>query len=294
MENVKEIRKKIESISNTKKITKAMEMISISKIKKIEKKIKENQFYSKIIKKTYNRFLSQKILSNNIFLKEKKKIKTICIICIFTNKGLCGSLNTNLFKKILIFLKKISIKKISFKLMLYGLKSRSFFNHIKKKDLYFFKNSIKNNFKEFKLKKIFNFFSKKYLKKKFDKVYIAYNYFRNKFCFSPKIVQLLPLLKQSYNKKKKYFLGNYIHELELSKIIQYFLKLYSYNKFYKFILSNLACENCSRMISMKKASDSSKKIISELKIFYNKVRQSNITQELNEIISGTSTIISDF
>ncbi|NIH41042.1 MAG: ATP synthase F1 subunit gamma [Buchnera aphidicola (Periphyllus aceris)] len=290
MINKKSIKNKIVSFSGVKKITKAMEMISIIKMKKLEFKKKQIFPYLNILKKITKNliFLSQIKKQKNIFLCKKKKINKVIIIVVLTSKGLCGSLNNNLFKFIFPYLKNFLFKKISYELIIFGKKENNFLNQFKKKIRIYNCNIFKKSFSK-NIFKISNILFKDYKLKIFDKVFIVFNKFVNKIKYKPVFKQLLPI---TMNIKKNFYKNNwdYIYEsnsiLLLEKIFKKYFKITIYNSF----LENLVSEYSSRIISMKNASENSFDLIQELQIIYNKARQDSITQELIEIISGASVI----
>ncbi|WP_343189463.1 ATP synthase F1 subunit gamma [Buchnera aphidicola] len=286
--NIKDINNKIGSILNTKKITKAMEMISITKMRKIELLMKNNRFYIFFMKKIINNFLLSNYNQKNIFLNNNIKMKKIIIIVISTEKGLCGSLNNNLFKKILNKINKYKKKNISSKLFIFGLKGYLFFKNNNCNIIKYINNIQETpNYKEIfpYLKKIFYMYKKFF----FDHIFLANNYFENKIIQIPKIKQILPFKKKKKNIYKN--IKNYLYEPNKKYLLNKIFKKYFITKIYHSFLENSSCEQASRMISMKNATDNSNNMIKNLQVLFNKIRQSNVTQELNEIVSGASAIL---
>ncbi|BGI51251.1 MAG: F0F1 ATP synthase subunit gamma [Buchnera aphidicola (Ceratovacuna japonica)] len=285
----KTIRNKIFSTKNTNKITRTMEMISISKMKKIKKKISNSIPYQIYSKNIINNLMSSSLEFKHLYLTNNKKINKICIIIISTDKGLCGSLNTNLFRKILIEIKKYKDSFIN--LIVMGKKGINFFKN-------YYSNFIIDSFNFSK----FSFFDSslkilktvKYLyeNKKIQKVFLASNKSKNSVIFKPKIFQLLPINNEFENKNfDRKFLWSYIYEPYNTVSLSILFKKYLESTIYCRILENLYCEHASRFFSMKHASENSENIIKNLKLTYNKCRQSNVTKELIEIVSGCSSIL---
>lgn len=287
MIGIKDIQNKIKSINNTQKITKAMEMVSIVKMRKIKKQMNNSRPYFEVINKIIAHMQTGNLEFSHTFFKARK-VKRIGMIVVSTDRGLCGNLNTLLFKKILQLLKKYEQKNIFSDLSIIGLKGLSFFNSISNNIIY----HINNLSKDCKLENFIgsiNALLKLYNSKKIDKLFLAYNKFKSTIIHSPTIVQLLPFLK----KQENIIVNNkwdYIYESDTRLLLTVILNRYIESQVYQSILENLTCEQAARMLAMKKATDNSTDLIKELQISYNKVRQSNITQELTEIISGASVV----
>ncbi|WP_343184044.1 ATP synthase F1 subunit gamma [Buchnera aphidicola (Ceratovacuna keduensis)] len=289
MLSIKEIRNKIFSTKSTNKITKTMEMISISKMKKIKIKMDNSFSYQKSILRVVNNVISSSLYSNNSYLINKDKIDTICIIVVSTNKGLCGSLNSNLFRKILKNMNKYSNKFI--KLIIIGQKGINFFkSHYNN---FIIKNFVLSEFSFFdSVLKILKYVIYLYENKKVQKFFLASNESKGSKNFVPKFFQLLPIYNKSKHKNiyKKFF-WNYIYEPDNEILLNILFKKYLESTIYCNILENLYCEHVSRFFSMKQAYDNSENIIKNLRLSYNKCRQSNVTKELIEIVSGCSEIL---
>ncbi|XBC37683.1 MAG: ATP synthase F1 subunit gamma [Buchnera aphidicola (Meitanaphis microgallis)] len=287
MSKIKEVRNKINCIKNTQKITKAMEMVSISKMKKAEIKMNSGRPYLKIITNIINSIMHNHTKYYHLYLN-KKVIKQIGIIIISTDQGLCGNLNTMLFKNIVELINFYKNKNIASNLFILGSKGLSFFRSFSGNIVYF-KNNLKNNYTFFKCLDFINASLKSYNIENIDKLFLAYNQFKNTFTRIPLIIKLLPLSKEkiSANNNERW---DYIYESNSHLLLDKLLKKYVKFQIYQAILENYACEQTARMIAMKQATDNSKDLIEQLQTIYNKIRQGNITQELTEIISGATTV----
>ena len=284
----KEIYNKINSINNTKKITKVMEMVAVSKMRKTVQRMQIRRPYSTMIKKIINHLIQGNLEHKHIYL-EKRTVKRIGLIVISTDRGLCGSLNTNLFKKVLIKIKKYSDKNINSDLIIFGLKGLSFFNKYSNNIITSVTNSgDKPSLSDFihAIKIILQL----YRNKSIDKLFLASNEFNNTMVYSPMVNQLLPLLKTDTKKEGLYQRWDYIYEPDSNVLLDFLLNRYVESQIYQGILENIASEQAARMIAMKMATDNSGKIIKELKLIYNKTRQASITRELTEIISGAAAV----
>ncbi|WP_343152763.1 F0F1 ATP synthase subunit gamma [Buchnera aphidicola] len=285
-----EIRYKIESVKNTKKITQAMQMVSFAKMRKSKEKMYASRPYLKTLSQIINNVLESSLEHQHTYFS-KRKVKNIGWIIISTDRGLCGSLNTNLFKKILIQMKKYSNKNISSNICIFGSKAFSFFK--------FFNEKIISKTMNIEEKSIY-IQSIKPIKKMLDeyksggieKLYLAFNLFKNSMFQIPTISQLLPLNFKK-NNSQKISKWDYLYEPDSITLLNTLLERYIEFQVYQAIVENAASEQAARMLAMKTATENSDDYIKELQLLYNKVRQSSITQELTEIISGASSVSSN-
>lgn len=286
---IKEIQDKITSVISTKKITKAMEMVAISKMRKTEERMRLGRPYCEIIKKVIQHVVKGSLEYKHSYL-ENRNTKRIGIIIISTDRGLCGSLNTNLFKQVLLKIKKFMHMNIPCDLILFGLKSLSVFK-LDGISILAQVTNIGENPDFSKLIGSVQIVLEKYQNNEIDKIFIAYNKFHNKMSQHPIINQLLPLSpkKNTLNKEK----WDYLYEPESKLILDTLFNRYIESQVYQSILENIASEQAARMVAMKTATDNSASRIKELQLVYNKVRQANITQELTEIIAGASAVSVD-
>ncbi|WMY96582.1 MAG: F0F1 ATP synthase subunit gamma [Arsenophonus sp.] len=283
----KEIRNKINSIKNTQKITKAMETVAISKMRKIHEHLLANRPYAKTMQHLISHLISANLEYKHPYFKQRD-IKSVGYLVISTDHGLCGSLNANLFKKLLTQTKIYSKKGIKIELVLIGSKAISFFNSINykiisKKSHIEWKSLLKDIIEPTKI------LLKSYQKENIDKLYIVTNKFVNAITQLPSIIQLLPLINEN-NQKNKKKTGDYLYEPDSKTILDIVLFRYIQSQVYNGLLENLASEQAARMIAMKSATDNCGNMMKELLLIYNKCRQSNITKEINEIIAGASAI----
>jgi len=285
MLNKKEIKTKINSIKTVKKITKVMEMIATIKMKKSQKKIKDSTPYIDAANTIISNMKRNNLKFTHPFFV-KKKIKKIGLFILSSDKGLCSGFNSNLFKKSIDFIKKNIKEKIKIQLFLFGKKAIRFFKkNFKKSISIHYKIKTIENLEEYN--QITNPLIKLYKKNKINQIFIAFNKFKNSITYHPTINKLLPLEKK--NRKDKRKKSDYLYEPNSIKILDTVLNHYINIKIYQAYLSNFSSEQSARMLSMKTASDNSNNIIKKLNLNYNKTRQTNITQELTEIISGSSS-----
>ncbi len=286
----KEIQNQITSVISTKKITKAMEMVAISKMRKTEERMRLGRPYSEIIKKVIHHVIKGSLEYKHSYLESRDTIKKVGMIIISTDRGLCGSLNTNLFKQVLLKIREFMLVNVPCNLILFGLKSLSVFKLYGSAILAQITN-IGENPDLSKFIGSIQIILEKYQNREIDKIFIAYNKFHNKMSQYPIVTQLLPLSpdKSILNKEK----WDYLYEPESKLILDILFNRYIESQIYQSILENIASEQAARMVAMKTATDNSSSRIKELQLIYNKVRQASITQELNEIIAGASAVSVD-
>lgn len=290
MTSTKEIRNQILSVINTKKITKAMEMVAVSKMRKTEERMRSGRPYADIIKKVIDHVMHGNLEYKHSYL-EKREIQRVGIIVISTDRGLCGSLNVNLFKQVLFKIQKFAEINIPCDLILFGLKSLSVFKSCGSNILAKVTHLGENPQLE-ELVDSIKIILKAYQYEHIDKIFIAYNKFYNKMLQHPTITQLLPFSKKNI-KNISSNNWDYLYEPESKLILDILFDRYIESQVYQSILENIASEQAARMIAMKTATDNSGNRIKELQLVYNKVRQANITQELTEIVAGASAVAID-
>ncbi|HXK00301.1 MAG TPA: F0F1 ATP synthase subunit gamma [Buchnera sp. (in: enterobacteria)] len=284
----KEIYNKINSIKNTKKITKAMEMVSIAKMRKTSEQMHAGRPYSKMIKKVINHLIQGNLEYHHAYL-ENRIVKRVGFIIVSTDRGLCGSLNANLFKKVLVKMKKYADRNIICDLIIFGLKGSVFFSGLTdnivctvtnigyQPGLSRFIHSIEIILQSYECNAI-------------DKLFLANNQFDNTVFHNPTITQLLPISKANFKEKQLYPVWDYLYEPDSKSLLDRLLNRYVESQIYQGILENIASEQAARMIAMKMATDNGENLIKELQLIYNKTRQASITRELTEIISGASAV----
>lgn len=282
----KEIFIKINNINNTKKLTKVMEMIAASKMYKSQKRmILIRNYYNKIKKIIFN-LLSTDFNYNHNYIFKKNNSKNIGFIIVSTDKGLCGGINSNLFRLFFSKIKKKNIKKKNIYIVTIGNKSFNFLTNLN----YNIISCIKNIGETPILEKIIGpikIILDLYNKNKIDIIYLLYNKYINIIKQKSLIKQILPI-KNNYKKniKKEKYKYNYLFEPNKKKIIDKLMIRYIESIIFQSVIENIASEQSSRMITMNSANNNANNIIKDLKLKFNKTRQFFITNELSEIISG--------
>jgi F-type H+-transporting ATPase subunit gamma len=291
MANTKEIRTKIRSIQNTKKITSAMEMVAASKMKKVQKRMESSRPYSSKIKIAVQHLIKGKLEFKHRYLLDKK-VNNVGFIIVSTDRGLCGGLNANLFKSVLSSIRSFNEKSIKVNVCVVGKKAQAFFNNVQGKIV----GSVTNigdapSSKD--LIGVVKVMLDKYDKNLLDKIYIVYNEFVNTMTQKPIIEQLLPVTSinskdvESHNTTKYW---DYIYEPDAKQLLDVLLTRYLESLVYQAVVENIACEQAARMVAMKSATDNASDFIDSLKLQYNKARQAAITQELSEIVAGAAAV----
>lgn len=284
----REVRNKILSVKNTQKITKAMEMVAASKVRKAQERMSSSYSYSAAIRRLVSHFMQGSPEYKNSYMKSRK-VQRVGYLVISTNRGLCGGLNINLFKQILVEMKRWCDKNVESDLAVIGLKGISFFANyprIVAQQSYTGDNpSMSDLIGSVKV------MLQAYHKSHIDRIYIASNQFENSMSQHPIITQLLPLtVMEDQHKTIQSKSWDYIYESDPRILINTICERYIESQVHHCIMENLASEQAARMIAMKSASDKASDLITDLQLAYNKARQASITQELTEIISGASAV----
>jgi F-type H+-transporting ATPase subunit gamma len=292
MANTKEIRTKIRSIQNTKKITSAMEMVAASKMKKVQRRMQASRPYSSKIKLVVQHLIKGKLEFKHKYLLDRK-VNNVGFIVVSTDRGLCGGLNANLFKSVLSSIRSFNEKSIKVNICVIGKKAQAFFNNVQG-DIVASVTNIGDTPSSKTLIGIVKVMLDKYNKGLLDRIYVVYNEFVNTMTQKPIIEQLLPISCMSSIKgtekhnTSKYW--DYIYEPDAKQLLNRLLTRYLESLVYQAVVENIACEQAARMVAMKSATDNASDFIDSLKLQYNKARQAAITQELSEIVAGAAAV----
>lgn len=288
MPNTQIIRKKIESIQNIQKLTKAMEMISASKMHKAQKLMLISKPYAETILKVIDHIALGKLEYKHPYCITRQ-IQCVGYWIISSDRGLSGGLNTNLFRILLNDLEKWKKLGINIKLSIIGAKAISFFKYLDPNLIVSYVSNLGDNPKLTKLIGSIKIMLKLYCNGQIDQLYLSYNKFINTLSHRPQITQILPISHKHINTLPiKYW--DYLYEPDSQTLLNTLLNRYVESQIYQGVLENLASEQAARMIAMKTAVDNGEILIKDLQLFYNKIRQTKITQELTEIVSGSSMI----
>ncbi|AKZ65740.1 F0F1 ATP synthase subunit gamma [Candidatus Palibaumannia cicadellinicola] len=287
MDGVKEIRNKIISIKNTQKVTKAMEMVAASKMRKSNERMLASRPYVETIRQVICNITLGNLEYQHPYIKERD-IKNIGYFVVSTDRGLAGSININLFKKLLIDIQNWQMKGIEIQLALIGCKAVSFFNLIGTKVVAQI-TGITEVPKLTELIGLVKVMLQAYDEEHLDRIYIVYNTFISTISQVPKILQILPIkIDKKIDLQMKYW--DYIYESDPKKLLEIIISRYIESQIYQSVIENIASEQAARMIAMKAATDNGNSIIQHLQLIYNKARQNSITQEITEIINGAAAV----
>lgn len=288
MAGAKEIRTKIASVKNTQKITKAMEMVATSKMRKTQERMAASRPYSEMIRKVISHIAKGSIGYKHPFLTERD-IKKVGYLVVSTDRGLCGGLNINLFKATLNEFKTWKDKDVSVELGLVGSKGVSFYQNLGlnvRSQI----TGLGDNPEMERIVGAVNEMINAFRDGEVDAVYVAYNRFENTMSQKPVIAQLLPLPKLDDDELDTKGSWDYIYEPNPQVLLDSLLVRYLETQVYQAVVDNLASEQAARMVAMKAATDNAGTLIDELQLVYNKARQASITNELNEIVAGAAAI----
>ena len=282
----KEIKSKIASVKNTQKITSAMEMVAASKMRKAQQGMSASRPYAENIRYVIGHIARGNLEYRHPYMEERA-VKRVGYIVISTDRGLCGGLNTNLFKRVLADAAQWQNKDAEVEFTIIGSKAISFFNSVGVKitaQVSGLGDSPSLTDLVGSVKVMLN----AYDNGEIDKLFIVYNKFVNTMTQEPTIDQLLPLPKSDDEAIKHRW--DYIYEPDAQVLLEKLLVRYVESQVYQGVVENIACEQASRMVSMKAATDNAGDLIDDLQLIYNKARQAAITQELGEIVAGAAAV----
>ena len=285
MAGAKEIRTKVASVQNTQKITSAMQMVAASKMRRAQEKMSQSRPYSQGLRDIINHIASSHSEFRHPFM-EKREVKNVGFIVIATDRGLCGGLNINLFRKVLQKMQEFEKQGIGVKVVLLGSKAAGYFNH-SNIDVMASHSGFGDDPKPEKLVGAIKVMTDAFLNGELDEIYLSCNVFKNTMVQIPNVSQLLPL-EQDQEAAKHHW--DYLYEPEPEAILKVVLDRYVVQMVYQAVLENLASEQAARMVAMKAATDNAEALVNDLQLEYNKARQAGITMELNDIVSGASAV----
>src|SRR5690554_5742395 len=301
MAGIKEIRTKIRSVQNTRKITKAMEMVAASKMRKAQERMRAGRPYATKVREIAAHLMQAHPDYSHPYMIERTDVRAVGIVVVSTDKGLCGGLNTNIMRLVLARLKEFGQKGIRVQATALGNKGAGVLTRIgtnmvsqevqlgDKPNLDRLIGAIKVQIDDF-------------VDGKIDAIYLATNRFVNTMKQEPSFIRLLPLpsgLTDPFQSEgdavdkdapKSNYGWDYIYEPDSKTVIDELLMRYVEGLVYQAVAENMASEQSARMVAMKAASDNAKKVIDDLELVYNKTRQAAITKEISEIVGGAAAV----
>ncbi|MEM7541051.1 MAG: F0F1 ATP synthase subunit gamma [Pseudomonadota bacterium] len=282
----KEIRTKIASVKNTQKITKAMEMVAASKMRKAQDRMRAARPYADKMRNVVAHVANADSEYHHPFFVERE-VKRVGVIVVSTDRGLCGGLNANLFRATLKQFREWEGEGKEIDLAVIGNKAIGFFSRLSV-NLIAQANQLGDAPTLEDLIGPVKLMLDAYDEGRIDRIYLAYSTFVNSMTQSPQLEQLVPLVPEETEEMSHHW--DYIYEPEAQEIVDQLLIRYIESLAYQGVVENIACEQAARMVAMKAASDNAGKLIDELQLIYNKARQAAITQELSEIVGGAAAV----
>ncbi len=286
MAAAKEIRNKIASVKNTQKITKAMEMVAASKMRKAQERMAAARPYADKMRNVVAHMAHANSEYKHPYLLQRD-VKRIGAIVVTTDRGLCGGLNGNLFRQALRQFQKWEGEGKELDLAVIGTKGVGFFSRIGGRVVGQV-SALGDSPQLEQLIGTIKIMLDAYDEGRVDQVFLIYNQFVNRMTQKPSFEQLLPLPPSESDDLKHHW--DYIYEPEAREVMDHLLSRYIESLVYQGVVENIACEQAARMVAMKSASDNAGKLIDELQLIYNKARQAAITQELSEIVAGAAAV----
>ena len=287
MPGTKEIRMKIRSVQNTRKITKAMEMVAASKMRRAQERMRAARPYGEKIRNVAAHISHANPEYRHPFLVSRDSVKRVGLIVITTDKGLCGALNTNLLRQVLNQYKEWQAQGEEVDVCCIGNKGFGFMQRIGA-NIVSHAIQIGDRPQMEKLIGTIKVMLDGYVKDRFDRVLIAYTRFINTMKQEPVIEQLLPVSGEKLGSPDSVW--DYIYEPEAQSVLDQVLTRYIEAIIFQAVAENMASEQSARMVAMKAASDNARNLIDELTLVYNKNRQAGITKELSEIVGGAAAV----
>jgi F-type H+-transporting ATPase subunit gamma len=282
----KEIRSKINSVKNTQKITKAMEMVAASKLRKTQDRMAASRPYAERIRTVIGHLSEANPDYRHPFL-QSRDVKRVGYIVITTDRGLCGSLNVNLFRTLLNDMKSWQQKGVEIDLCVIGAKGLAFFRRLKT-NIVAATSHLGDAPKVADLIGTITAMTDEYEQGTIDQLFLVHNVFENTMTQTPEVRTLLPV--EAIDKSELQEHWDYIYEPDAADLLDNVLMRYIESQVYRAAVENVACEMASKMVAMKAATDNAGKFIDQLQLIYNKARQAAITQEISEIVGGAAAV----
>ncbi|MBN58298.1 MAG: F0F1 ATP synthase subunit gamma [Thalassolituus sp.] len=282
----KEIKEQITSVKSTQKITSAMEKVAVSKMRRAQLRMQQSRPYADKIRDVIGHLANATSEYRHRYLQDRD-VKRVGYIVVSSDRGLCGGLNNNMFKRLAQQAGEWKEKGVEVDYCAIGSKASLFFNS-------FGGNVVASQSHLGDAPELASLIGsvkvmlEAYDEGRIDRLYIIYNRFVNTMTQSPEAVQLLPLKAQKDEELKGHW--DYIYEPDAKEILEGLLVRYVESQVYQGVVENNACEQAARMLAMKNATDNAGNMITELNLLYNKARQAAITQEISEIVSGAAAV----
>lgn len=282
----KEIRNQISSVKSTQKITSAMQMVAASKMRKAQERMNLGKPYAAKIRSVVSHLANAQPEYNHLYLSERE-VKRVGYIVVSSDRGLCGGLNVNLFKQTVKSMKEWNDQDVDVDICAVGQKAISFFKSYGGNVVAAI-SQLGDQPAAHELIGSVKVMLDAYDEGKIDRLFVVSNEFVTTMTQNPTVSQLLPLEASSEDDMKHHW--DYIYEPEAKELLDGLLVRFIESQVYQGVVENIACEQASRMIAMKSATDNAGDLIDELQLIYNKARQAAITQEISEIVGGAAAV----
>lgn len=286
MASGKEIRGKIASVKNTQKITRAMQMVAASKLRKTQQRMEASRPYAERIRRVIGHLSEANPDYRHPYL-ESRDIKRVGYIVISTDRGLCGSLNVNMFRAVINDLKRWQDQGVDADLCLIGAKGISYFRRLKT-NIVAATSHIGEAPKVSDLIGAIANMTEAYAQGEIDRLFLVHNEFVNTMSQQPEVKTLLPVEPIDKAELREHW--DYIYEPSAEELLDGVLDRYIESQVYRAVVENVACEMAAKMVAMKAATENAGKFIEQLQLDYNKARQAAITQEIAEIVGGAAAV----
>ena len=286
MASGKEIRTKIGATKNTQKITRAMQMVAASKLRRTQQIMEASRPYAERIRTVIGHLNDANPDYKHPFL-QTRDIERVGYIVISTDRGLCGSLNVNAFRSMLSELRKWSDQGTEVDLCLIGAKGMSYFRRLKT-NIVAATSHVGEKPKVADLVGAITSMTEAYEKGEIDRLFLVHNLFVNTMSQTPEVTTLLPVEPIDRDELQAHW--DYIYEPDASELLDNVLNRYVESQVYRAVVENVACEMAAKMVAMKSATENAGKFIDQLQLDYNKARQAAITQEIAEIVGGAAAV----
>ncbi|HAG61958.1 MAG: F0F1 ATP synthase subunit gamma [Legionellales bacterium] len=287
MSRAREIHNKMSSVKSTQKITRAMELVAASKMRKAQDRMALSRPYATHIRDVISHVASSHSEFKHPYMEQRDEIKRVGFIVVSTDRGLCGGLNMNLFRSTLKQMKALSEQQIEIDVCLIGRKAESYFSRLGF-NVVGAATGLGDTPAVTDLVGVVKVMLDRFDNQQLDQVFIVANEFINTMTQKPFVRELLPLQPEPSSKQGHW---DYIYEPDDSSVLMTELLVrYIESQVYQAVIENIACEQSARMVAMKSATDNAGSLIDELRLVYNKVRQASITQEISEIVAGAAAV----
>lgn len=283
----REIKTKIKSVQNTRKVTRALEMVSASKIRKAQERMKASRPYARAMKQVIGHLAQANSEFQHPYLVQRADTRRVGYIIVSSDRGLAGGLNNNLFRKVLGEIRTWQEQGVEVDVVTIGQKASVYFRRIKV-EMLASATHLGDQPRLDQLVGVIKVMLDSYTAGSLDRVFLSYNEFVNTMTQHVAFDQLLPLPAPETQVARHDW--DYLYEPDAQTVLEHVLTRYVESLVYQAVLENVASEHAARMVAMKSASDNANKLIDTLNLIYNKARQAAITQEISEIVGGAAAV----